>query len=333
MTASAELQAFAAAIAEAGVGGVSCRRNSGRGHRHLEMGSLRQLRFYQPGDLTVGCDAGMTVAELNAILAPHGQWVPIDVARPAATTLGAVLAEHRSGPLRQRFGTVRDFAIGMEMATAQGELVHCGGRVVKNVAGYDWAKLAIGSRGAIGIITGVNFRVFPQLGPTATGHFAQLAWPQVEALRSRLLHSPLRPLAIELWRAANEAPSVYVRSGGSEAVLARCRAELEALARAGKCEFAMVAEGAGEAELWRRVAEFPASGGSRVALPAAEAVAQMEALPAGVAISGRLGLGVYHVRGAAPAPAAVDAATAELMARLKRELDPDGRLHGDSCVG
>ncbi|MGH9480005.1 MAG: FAD-binding protein, partial [Terriglobales bacterium] len=83
-------------IGEAGPAGVSCRRQPGCGHWHLDLSRLNQLRFYTPGDLTVGAEAGMTVAALNAALAPEGQFVPLDVAAPERATLGAVLAEHRS---------------------------------------------------------------------------------------------------------------------------------------------------------------------------------------------------------------------------------------------
>ena len=339
--ASAAVLELAASIAGAGARGVSCRRNPGCAHLHLDLRPLRELRFYQPADLTVGVDAGMSPAELNAILAPQRQWVPLDVANPGRTTLGAVLACHRSGPLRQRFGTVRDFVIGMEMATAVGELVHAGGRVVKNVAGYDWGKVMIGSRGALGIMTGVNFRVYPRPEGGLTAGFGPLEWEQVEALRHGLLHSPLRPLAIELWRPAGQAAMVVVRCAGSAGVRARCRHELEALAGVGKCavEFppdelgdllGAAATGSAEA-VWQRIQAFPQDGDRQVAMPPAEAVRRLGELDPGVAISGRLGLGVYWIRGAAPGEAP-NPGVAGLMARLKRELDPEGRLHGDDCV-
>ncbi|HET9785058.1 MAG TPA: FAD-binding protein, partial [Terriglobales bacterium] len=142
MTVSAATPAEAAAcVREARASGISCAAAAACAHVHLDLRPMRQVRFYQPGDLTVGADAGLTVAALNAVLAGHGQFVPLDVADPERTTLGAVLARHLSGPLRQRFGTVRDFVLGVEMINDQGELVRCGGRVVKNVAGYDWMKL------------------------------------------------------------------------------------------------------------------------------------------------------------------------------------------------
>src|SRR6185312_5846803 len=194
--------------------------------------------------------AGLTAAELNQILAPQGQWVPLDVPRPETTTLGAILAAHLSGPLRQRYGTVRDFTLGLEMVASDGSLVHSGGRVVKNVAGYDWMKLAIGGRGALGIITGVNFKVFPLPGASLTAGFNDLSWIQVEAIRGHLLRSHLRPQAVELWAPAGERRAVWVRCAGSEAVLARYRRELEACAAVAKCAVEFMDPGPQEAALW-----------------------------------------------------------------------------------
>src|SRR5690348_4897053 len=96
--------------------------------------------------------------------------------------------------------------------------VPCGSATARcAISSYDWMKLMIGARGALGILTGVNFKVFPLPQDPETARFAPLAWPQVEALRSFLLHSPLRPLAIEL-RVQGEARQVDVTYAGSPAV-------------------------------------------------------------------------------------------------------------------
>lgn len=312
MTAATPAEA-AAAVAAAGARGISCRRPRACGHVHLDLRPMRSIRFYQPGDLTVGADAGVTVAELNAALAEHNQFVPLDVPAPATTTLGAVLACHGSGPLRHRFGSVRDFTIGLEMISAAATLVHCGGRVVKNVAGYDWMKPVIGARGALGIITGVNFKVFPIPRGLEAARFAALTWPQVEELRSWLLHAQLRPLAVELEANAG-GRVVTVTYCGSAAVRARYRAELERLAL--PAEFA-------EAGL---PAPTPAINFS---VPPAQAVAALSGLDGGVEIHGRLGLGLYSVRPRVPEP---DPPALALMQRLKSALDPAGVFHGDACA-
>lgn len=311
-------------------GGVSCFRNPACRHQHLDLRGLDGVRFYHPKDLTVGVEAGMTVAGLNAMLAERGQWLPLDVPHPERTTLGAVLATHASGPLRQGYGTVRDFTIGLEMAAASGELVHSGGKVVKNVAGYDWMKLAIGARGGIGIITAVNFKVFPQPAGFLTAVFAGLGWDQIAALRLKVLHSPLRPVALELVATPGEGRRVYLRAAGSETVLARYRREAEALAAGGELSFVAEAE---EAALWRALADAPHAGAAYRCWAPAEAVAVLRAMPEAVAISGRLGVGAYWLSGEGlpPAPTPTAGAVA-LAARLKQALDPGGRLHGDACA-
>lgn len=312
MTASTP-QEVAAAVRSATSLGISCRHSATCPHVHLDLRPMHSIRFYQPGDLTVGAEAGCTVAELQAVLAVHNQFVPLDVEHAEATTLGAVLAQHLSGPLRHRFGSVRDFTIGLEMVACDGSLVHCGGRVVKNVAGYDWMKPVIGSRGSLGIITAANFKVFPLPQGLERAVFPALTWLQVEALRSALLHSCLRPLAVEL-HARGEDRCVEVVYCGHAAARARYRSELGKL---GAAEFA-------ECPL---PAAAPAVNCS---YPPGEAVAALAALGPNAEIHGRLGLGLYSV---SPRPAAFSESLVPIpFSRLKHALDPDGIFHGD-CSG
>ncbi|MGH9487780.1 MAG: FAD-binding oxidoreductase [Terriglobales bacterium] len=313
-TASTPAEA-AAAVREAGRLGISCRRAASCAHVQLDLRPMRSIRFYQPGDLTVGADAGCTVAQLNAALAEHNQFVPLDVAAPETTTLGAVLACRLSGPLRHRFGSVRDFTIGLEMVASDGSLTHCGGRVVKNVAGYDWMKPVIGSRGALGIITGANLKVFPRPEGIECAAFGGLSWAQVEALRTALLHAPLRPLAVEL-RARGEERSVTVTYCGSGTVRARYRTELAAL---------------GPPVRFQECGLPAATAAINVSFPPAQAVAALAALGPAAEISGRLTLGLYAVSPAPPRRRAIPAAELELMQRLKSALDPGGVFHGDDC--
>ncbi|MGH9477118.1 MAG: FAD-binding oxidoreductase [Terriglobales bacterium] len=314
MTAATPSQA-AAAVRDAAPLGISCRRTSSCPHIHLDVRPMHAIRFYQPGDLTVGADAGVTVAQLNAALAEHHQFVPLDIPAPETTTLGAVLAQCLSGPLRHRFGSVRDFTIGLEMIASGGSLVHCGGRVVKNVAGYDWMKPVIGNHGALGIITGVNFKVFPLPQDFETARIGPLSWPQVELVRTALLHSPLRPLALEL-RVTGSERTVSVTYAGSAAVQARYRAELQRLRL--------------PLELCPGAAPTLAPQ-PNFAVPPAASVAALEALGEGTVIAGRLGLGVWWVNPLpepAPFPPPLDA----LQRRLKSALDPAGIFHGDACA-
>lgn len=117
---------------------------------------------YDPADLTVTVEAGCGVDALDRTLAEHGQWLPVDVARPEATTVGGMIAVGLVGPLRRAFGTLRDQLIGIEWIGGAGQILRSGGRVVKNVAGYDLMKLHVGARGRLGIVTRATFRVRPR---------------------------------------------------------------------------------------------------------------------------------------------------------------------------
>jgi FAD/FMN-containing dehydrogenase len=125
----------------------------------LSTARLDRITEHEPADLVIGVQAGLPLRRLDQALRASRQWLPLDP--PAATdaTIGAVAALGAAGPLRAGHGTPRDMALGVEIATGDGRLVRFGGRVVKNVAGYDGVRLAIGSRGRLGIITAIFLRV------------------------------------------------------------------------------------------------------------------------------------------------------------------------------
>lgn len=116
---------------------------------------------HAPEDLTLVAPAGVTVAEVNRQLAAHGQFLPLDPPLPEQATLGGTLAVGSGGPLQTRYGLPRDLVLGMTVLRADGELVKAGGRVVKNVTGYDLVRLWCGSLGTLGIITEMALRVLP----------------------------------------------------------------------------------------------------------------------------------------------------------------------------
>lgn len=126
--------------------------------------SLRRMAnivAYEPEDMTVVAQAGLTVGNLNATLATPGQRLPVDPRGPDATTLGSLIGAAHAGPLRLLEGTVRDLLIGIQYVGAGGRVVRAGGRVVKNVAGYDLMKVMTGSFGTLGIVTEATFKVRP----------------------------------------------------------------------------------------------------------------------------------------------------------------------------
>ena len=128
----------------------------------LDMTGLRQIAHYDPGDLTVSADAGTSLNELAKALAAKRQFLPLAVPCGATSTVGGAVASGIDSTLRQQYGTARDFLIGAEFVDGTGRQCKSGGRVVKNVTGYDLHKLLIGSLGTLGVITRLNFRTFPQ---------------------------------------------------------------------------------------------------------------------------------------------------------------------------
>jgi glycolate oxidase FAD binding subunit len=127
----------------------------------VSLNRMNRIVAHEPGDLTVIAEAGITVGALNAELAKSRQRLPVDPCQPDVTAVGALIAGARSGPLRLSEGTSRDLLIGIEFVGHGGRAIHGGGRVVKNVAGYDLMKVIGGSFGTLGIITQAVFKVRP----------------------------------------------------------------------------------------------------------------------------------------------------------------------------
>ena len=223
----------------------------------LDLSRLTSTEHYDPGDLTIGVGAGTRLAHLQARLAQHQQFLPVDPSAAERTTIGGLLATAAQGPLLHGYGGLRDFCIGIRFITADGKRGKGGGRVVKNVAGYDLMKLLIGSFGTLGVITSASFKLFhlPQGTRTYVADFA--APEEAVAFRDRLLRSPLTPMCLEISnpRAAEYLGMdarpwrILLRAAGSDAVLRRYRAELgQALTRE--------VEGEAEARLWRAFSGF-----------------------------------------------------------------------------
>jgi glycolate oxidase FAD binding subunit len=164
----------------------------------LSTARLNRVLAYDPGDLTLGVEAGIGVAALNAQLAEKGQMLPLLVTFYERATIGGVVAANSSSPLRHAFGGPRDYLLGMEFVTGEGVRTKSGGRVVKSVAGYDIHKLMIGSLGTLAVITRVNFKTFP-LPPAQRTFVASFNAPEPAlALCRAVAQSPLQPWLMEV---------------------------------------------------------------------------------------------------------------------------------------
>ena len=170
----------------------------------LDLRSLNGLIDYPAADMTITVQAGMTVTALKSHLAKEKQWLPVDLARPNEATIGGAVAVNASGSRRLGYGTLRDYLIGISFLTDGGEEVKGGGRVVKNVAGYDLMKLQLGAIGTLGIITQLTFKVKPMPEDRAVVVFG-ISNEKLAAVLDTIHASNSRPVAVDVLnpRAAN----------------------------------------------------------------------------------------------------------------------------------
>jgi glycolate oxidase FAD binding subunit len=159
--------------------------------------NLHQLIDHAVGDMTVTAQAGRSFAQLQTCLAKHNQWIPLDPVYPDQATLGGILATRDTGSLRHRYGGVRDLCLGLSFVRCDGKIAKAGGRVVKNVAGYDLMKLFAGSFGTLGIVTELTLRTYP-LPECSETVLVRGEGGAIANLTQTLMRSTLTPTAVDL---------------------------------------------------------------------------------------------------------------------------------------
>ena len=122
---------------------------------------MQEVHEYEPADLTFTAGAGLSFPGLRKTTEPHGQWLPLDPPGGLVGSLGAAVALGIGGPLRHLYGTPRDHVLGLTLVAGDGRILRWGGRVVKNVAGFDVTRLSVGSWGSLGVVTSISARLFP----------------------------------------------------------------------------------------------------------------------------------------------------------------------------
>jgi glycolate oxidase FAD binding subunit len=294
-----------------------------RGDILLSTARLTAVLEHEPHDQTVAMQAGMRLADLQWHLGRARQWLALDPALADGATLGGIISSNATGARRLRFGGVRDQIIGVRVALPDGTIARGGGKVVKNVAGYDLPKLFCGALGTLGVVVAANFRVYPLPALTRT---LTLAAPDPAALCALVLTvnaSTLVPTALDVLGpgvAAGDACTLAVRfESGVRAAVEDQSAALLALA-GDLATSARTLEGEDEAVFWRRADDAirPEPGSAAVHLKASLLPTEIAGwlvlvtsvtAEAGLAAHWRVhaGHGIAHVRLAGPPEALVTA--------------------------
>jgi len=195
----------------------------------LSTARLNRIVEHAWADLTVTAEAGCTLQSLQHTLAQHGQRLAFDGLWPERATIGGVLSANDSGALRLRFGALRDLIIGVTIALPDGTLASSGGKVVKNVAGYDLPKLVTGAFGTLGVITRAVFRLHPLPRAAKTFSFTAESFPAMQQHILAIQDSQLAHTALQIRCAAGELPAADILFEATDAGLAAQESQLRKL--------------------------------------------------------------------------------------------------------
>jgi glycolate oxidase FAD binding subunit len=232
-----EVAAVVRAAADAGLavlprgGGTGRERGNPprRGDVVLALHRLDRLLEHAHGDMTATVEAGMPLAALQRQLAHHRQFVPLESHAPERATIGGVLATADSGALRLRYGPPRDLVLGMTVVLADGTIARSGGKVVKNVAGYDLPKLMTGALGTLGVLVAATLRLYPSPEHEVTVGLDLADPAALGRVLPALRAAPVAPTAVQLRLAAGQPTALDVRVAGTPAA---CDEQIAAIAAA-----------------------------------------------------------------------------------------------------
>jgi glycolate oxidase FAD binding subunit len=300
----------------------------------IETGGLHRILEHNVGDFTAVLEAGVPLREAQARFRTAGQMLALDPpvhgdAGGPGATIGGVMATNDSGPLRHRYGSMRDLVVGTTVALSDGTLARSGGKVIKNVAGYDLGKLFTGSFGTLGLIVRVAVRLHPLPAATASARGATDDADRLGAAAVALAGQPLEADCLDAdWR--DGAGALLVRFGGAAAEH-QAAAAAERLATAGLEEVRTVAD---DDDLWRRQRDHQRAfaprdtcvvklSGRATDLPAAARAVH----DAGGSLVGRAGLGLFWLTVPVGAVAAVRDA---LAPRACTVLDAPAALRAEA---
>jgi glycolate oxidase FAD binding subunit len=234
-----------------------------RAERRLDLTELvaADVVHYEPGDLTLTVRATATLDAIDQVLRSEGQWLPLDPAGGVEGTIGATIATASAGPLSSAFGTPREQVLGVEVVTGRGEVIRAGGRVVKNVAGFDLTRLMTGAWGTLGAITevSVRLRAVPAVETTvAVTTNAADAWRWIGASEYAPYAAELLSPGMARGLGVGVESTLLLRIGGNESLV---RGTLASVASLGEPRSV-------DGDLWRRLSTRDASGAAVIRLGA-----------------------------------------------------------------
>ncbi len=234
----------------------------------LSTARLDKIIEHAWADLTVSVEAGCAIQKLQSALALHGQRLALDPLWPAQATIGGTLSANDSGSLRLRFGALRDLIIGVTLALPDGTLASSGGKVVKNVAGYDLPKLVTGAYGTLAVITRAVFRLYPLPRNAKTLSISGCDLEEIQRLILSIQDSKLAHTSLQARLGQDAEPAVDILFEGTEAGIAAQVTQLREIARpASEAEAPSAAWNASQ-ELWNSVNSATVAMAKITALPA-----------------------------------------------------------------
>ena len=272
--------------------------------QELTTDELDRILEHEAGDLTCTVEAGVRLSTLQEAVGEHDQRLSLDP--PGDPTVGALLAQNLSGPLRHRYGAPRDLVLGVTLVLADGTIASAGGKVVKNVAGYDLARLVCGSEGRLALIVRASFRLHPL--PKAARTLA-VETDDAADLVALLLRSQLQPSALDV---LHPGGILVLFEGSPRAVEAQIAA---AAALVGGVEVD-VAE-------WERSRARQGAALGRVRFDPGRLAAALAGLDEAVV---RPAAGVAYTAEAQPSGSEPQSAVEALVEQIRREFDPNGVL-------
>jgi len=183
----------------------------------VSLEAIAEFIEHVPEDMTATVQSGMCLAVFQKRLAASGQWLPVDPPNPESVTISELLAKNLSGPRRFGCGTVRDWLIGLAVVMPDGRLIRNGGKVVKNVAGFDLCRLFVGARDTLGIIVEAAFKLLPL--PEAEAYLARpcTSLGEAEKVLEKIWNSDLQPTVLDLHRIKIESLTLVVGFAGPSA--------------------------------------------------------------------------------------------------------------------